>query len=96
MDGTTIWSFKDDTVIANPRGIAVEDMENVYITNGDQNNVTVISPDRTQSKQLLSQADGLKIPTATQYDRKQNRLLVANYVEKAFLFDISYLNKAII
>lgn len=89
MDGTTIWSFKDGTVITNPRGIAVDDMGNVYITNGDQNNVTVISPDRTQSKQLLSQADGLKIPTAIQYDRKQNRLLVANYIEKAFVFDIS-------
>ncbi|CAG2222242.1 unnamed protein product [Mytilus edulis] len=70
MDGTTIWSFKDDTVITNPRGIAVDGMGNVYITNGDQNNVTVISSDGNQSKQLLSKVDGLKIPTAIQYDRK--------------------------
>lgn len=90
MDGNSIWTFKDDTVIKKPSGIAVDGMGNVYITNQDLNNVIVISPDGNQSKQLLSQSDGLNKPRAIQYDRKRNRLLVANKTEKAFLFDISH------
>lgn len=90
MEGTTIWTFKDDTLIKNPSGIAVDGMGNVYITNQGLNNVIVVSPDGNQSKLLLSQLDGLENPLAIQYDRKRNRLLVANKTKKAFLFDISH------
>lgn len=90
MVGTTIWSFTDDTIIKKPQGIAVDGMGNAYVTNQDLNNVIVISPDGNQSKLLLSQSDGLENPKAIQYDRKRDRLLVANKTMKAFLFDISH------
>ncbi|XP_071145095.1 uncharacterized protein [Mytilus edulis] len=89
MEGKSIWTFKDDTVIRNPSGITVDGNGNVYVSNQGLNNVIVISADGTRSKQLLSESDGLKKPKAIQYDRKRNRLLVANLKEKAFLFDIS-------
>ncbi|XP_071147614.1 uncharacterized protein [Mytilus edulis] len=90
MEGNNIWSFKDDAVIKKPGGIAVDGMGNVYVTNEDMHNVIVISPDGNQTRQLLSQSDGLKKPRAIQYNRRQNRLMVANKSEKAFLFDISH------
>lgn len=90
MEGTTIWSFTDDTIIKNPKGIAVDGMGYVYVISQDLNNVIVISPDGNQSKVLLCQLDGLEYPTAIQYDRKRDRLLVANKTKKAFLFDISH------
>lgn len=90
MEGTTIWSFKDDTIIKNPKGITVDGMGYVYVISQDLNNVIVISPDGNQSKVLLCQLDGLEYPTAIQYDRKRDRLLVANKTKKAFLFDISH------
>lgn len=90
MEGKNIWSFKDDTVIKNPSGIAVDGMGNAYVTNKDLNNVIVISPDGNQRRQLLSESDSLDKPKAIQYDRKRNRLLVANTSRKAFLFDISH------
>lgn len=65
MVGTPIWSFTDNNIIKNPKGIAVDGMSNVYVTNQDLNNVIVISPDGNQSKLLLS--DGLDNPTAIQY-----------------------------
>ncbi|CAC5383434.1 unnamed protein product [Mytilus coruscus] len=89
MEGSTIWSFKDGSVIKNPRGIAVDGIGNVYVTNQDFNNVIVMSSDGNQCKQLLSQTGGLKNPRAIQYDRIRNRLLVTNMKEKAFIFDIS-------
>lgn len=90
MKGNNIWSFKDDTVIKNPSGIAVDGFGNIYVTNKDLNNVMIISPNGKQRRQLLSESDGLDKPRAIQYDRKQNRLLVANTTGKAFLFDISH------
>ncbi|XP_052082944.1 uncharacterized protein LOC127720410 [Mytilus californianus] len=90
MEGNSIWTFKDDRVIKNPSGIAVDGMGNVYVTNQDLNNVIIVSSDGFQSKQLLSQSDGLKNPKAIQYDRKRNLLLVANKKKEAFLFDISH------
>lgn len=90
MKGNNIWSFKDDTVIKNPSGIAVDGVGNIYVTNQNLNNVIIISPDGKHSRQLLSESDGLDKPRAIQYDRKQNRLLVANTTGKAFLFDISH------
>ncbi|XP_052082943.1 uncharacterized protein LOC127720409 [Mytilus californianus] len=90
MEGSTIWSFKDDTVIKKPSGIAVDGMGNVYVTNKDLNNVIVISPDGLNSRQLLSESNGLKRPRAIQCNKRKNRLLVANEEAKAFLFDISH------
>ncbi|CAG2222245.1 CD91 [Mytilus edulis] len=71
-------------------GIAVDGIGNIYVTNQDLNNVIIISLDGKQRKQLLSKSGGLDKPRAIQYDRKQNRLLVANTTGKAFLFDISH------
>jgi len=89
LHGTTQWKFNNKRVIRAPLGISVDNDGNVYVVGNSTNNVVVISPDGQRHRQLLSNKDGLKYPKALNYDRSTNRLLVVNYANTAFLFDVT-------
>jgi DNA-binding beta-propeller fold protein YncE len=61
----------------------------VFVVGGDSDNVVVISPDGQRHRQLLSSNDGLVKPRVLDYDNSNNRLLVVNASESAFLFDVT-------
>lgn len=85
--GNVKWAYKDELNIRIPRGISVDKNGNVFVACKRSNNVTVISPDGSRAKQILDKQDGLEEPCALHYDRSTNRLLVANFMGRAFLFD---------
>ena len=91
LHGTTQWQFKDNRVLQCPCGISVDNEGNVYVVGHVSHNVVVISPDGQRHRQLLSNKDGLVLPSALDYDRSTNRLLVVNNIGTAFLFDVTRL-----
>ena len=45
LTGQRIWAFKDENVIREPMGIALDKNRNVYVAGKGTNNVVVLSPD---------------------------------------------------
>jgi DNA-binding beta-propeller fold protein YncE/gas vesicle protein len=89
LDGTTQWDFKDERVLRGAVGISVDNDGNVYVVGYNSNNVVVISPDGQYHRQLLSFKNGLVTPSALDYDKSTERLLVVNQSSTAFLFDVT-------
>ncbi|XP_052065984.1 uncharacterized protein LOC127705679 [Mytilus californianus] len=87
--GQINWKFKDESILKCPLGISVDNDGNVYVIGGDSCNVVVISPDRQRYRQILSANEGLTNPSVLHYDLLTNKLLVANFNGKAFLYDVS-------
>jgi phage baseplate assembly protein gpV len=61
----------------------------VYVVGCSSNNVVVISPDGQRHRQVLCYGDGLVNPSALDYDKATNSLLVVNESDSAFLFDVT-------
>lgn len=89
MEGNIKWTFKDENVLQDPRGIAVDNVGNVYTVSNSQHALIVISADGQHNRQLLSKENGLVNSFAVAYDKIQNRICVVNYKDKGFLFDIT-------
>ncbi|XP_071144749.1 E3 ubiquitin-protein ligase TRIM71-like [Mytilus edulis] len=89
MEGNIIWTFKDENVLQDPRGIAVDNTGNVYTVNYSQHTLIVLSVDGQHNRQLLSKENGLLNPFAVAYDKIQNRICVVNFQDKGFLFDVT-------
>ena len=89
LHGTTQWEFKDTSVLKDSRGISVDNDGNVYVVGRNSNTVVVISPDGQRHRQVLSSGDCLVKPSALDYDKSTNRLLVVNESASAFLFEVT-------
>jgi hypothetical protein len=50
--------------------------------------IVVVEPDGRQGRQIISGDDGLNGPTGLYFDKSKNSLLVANYKESCFLYDM--------
>ncbi|CAG2208009.1 unnamed protein product [Mytilus edulis] len=89
--GGSEWKLEQKTLFSNPRGIAVDNYGCVYVSDlvyGSYNFV-VISPDGSKHRVLLSEKDDLKKPQSVFYNRKNNKLHIANQRNEAFLYDVS-------
>ncbi|CAC5410388.1 unnamed protein product [Mytilus coruscus] len=86
--GNILWTFSADSALVYPLGISVDNDGNVYVAGRWSNSVVVISTDGQRHRQLLSEKDGLELPTAVEYDRSNNKLLVANGSGNAFVYDV--------
>ncbi|XP_063404309.1 uncharacterized protein LOC134687783 [Mytilus trossulus] len=86
--GKILWTFHDTTFLLSPLGISVDNDGFVYVVGGDTHNVVVISPDGKHCRKILSSDDGLNLPHVLHYDQSTNKLLVANHLDTAFLFDV--------
>lgn len=87
LRGKIRWTFKNKSVLKNPRGIAVDKDGNVYVAGMNSQNVLSISPDGKQHKIVLGASDGLNNPTSLCYSKSKKQLLVANCDYDAHLFD---------
>ncbi|XP_063397678.1 uncharacterized protein LOC134682001 [Mytilus trossulus] len=88
LQGGIKWKFKLKTFTV-PRGITVDNNGRVYVSGYWTSNVIVISPDGSKHRVLLSQQNGINKPQSLFFDRINNKLLVANTCNYAFLYDIS-------
>jgi hypothetical protein len=62
LTGEEIWTFKDEKVLREPQGIALDKNRNVYVAGKDTHNIVVLSPDGKNCKQILTTSDGLNTP----------------------------------
>ncbi|CAC5397610.1 unnamed protein product [Mytilus coruscus] len=86
--GNIVWTFCDTSVLSSPLGISVDNDGNVFVVGWNTDNVVVITPDGQRHRQLLSSRDGLSGPSVLHYDQSNDKLLVVNMLDKAFLFDV--------
>ncbi|XP_071149178.1 E3 ubiquitin-protein ligase TRIM71-like [Mytilus edulis] len=87
--GSSVWRFKKESVLRNPRGITVDNEGNVFVVGEHSSNVVMISNDGKHYKQILTIDDGLRKPSAIFFDKQTRKLLVANKQETAFLYSVT-------
>ncbi|CAG2214772.1 unnamed protein product [Mytilus edulis] len=61
LDGKLIWKFQEDG-IQDFQGVTTDNDGNVYVINYNINTVVVVSYDRTNYRELLTESDGLNWP----------------------------------
>jgi sugar lactone lactonase YvrE len=61
LTGQHIWTFKDENVIREPIGIALDKNRNVYVAGYETNNVVVLSPEGKNCREILTQRNGLTV-----------------------------------
>jgi len=88
LTGQQVWSFKDENVLREPRGIALDKNRNVYVAGYETNNVVVLSPEGKNCRQILNKSDGLNKPYSLRINIDRNELLVCNVNGRAFLFSL--------
>ena len=89
INGEKLWEFKDESVLGEPLGVAVDNNCNIYVTFYYYNKVIVLSPDGKQWRQLLDQNDVMSGPYAIYTDKTTNNILITNYYGSALMYDIS-------
>ena len=89
INGEKLWEFKDESVLRQPVGVAVDNNCNIYVTSHYYNKVIVLSPDGKQWRQLLDQNYGISGPYGIYIDRTTNNILITNFSGSAFLYHIS-------
>ena len=88
LTGQQTWTFKDENVLREPMGIALDKHRNVYVAGKGTNNVVVLSPDGKNCKQILTKSDGLNKPISLRINIDRSELLVCNENGLAFLFSL--------
>ncbi|XP_071123422.1 uncharacterized protein [Mytilus edulis] len=88
LQGKIQWTFLNQSVLENIQGIDVDSDGNVYVVGSVSNNVVVISPDGQRHREVLTASDGLMIPVSLHYSGQNNQLLVANFSNTAYTFDV--------
>lgn len=89
INGSCVWSFKDNLVFKWPRGITVDNEGQVYVVGASSSNVLIISADGKHYKEILTVADCLCSPSAIFFDKQKKELLVANAKQTAFLYSVA-------
>ncbi|CAG2249884.1 unnamed protein product [Mytilus edulis] len=87
--GSRHWTFKNDSVLRLPRGFTVDNDNNVFVAGERSSNVVIISNDGKQHKEILTEEDGLREPSAIFFDKQKRELLVANSTQIAFLYRVT-------
>jgi len=88
LTGQEMWTFKDESVLRKPMGIALDKNRNVYVAGKETNNVVVLSPDGKNCREILTNSNGLDRPFSLRINIDRNELLVCNERGQAFLFSL--------
>ncbi|XP_052080381.1 uncharacterized protein LOC127718408 [Mytilus californianus] len=89
FQGSRVWYFKDASVLKLPRGITVDNDDNVYVVGENSSNVVILSNDGKYHKEILTGKNELLHPSAISLDKQNGTLLVANRSQTAFLYKIA-------
>ncbi|XP_071150539.1 E3 ubiquitin/ISG15 ligase TRIM25-like [Mytilus edulis] len=88
-NGSRVWTFKDTLVLTFPSGITVDNDGNVFVVGETTSNLVLISNDGKHHKQILTEEDGLRKPSAIFFDKQTRKILLANKKETAFLYSVA-------
>lgn len=88
FQGKTLWTFSEPSALKYQCSLSVDNNGNVFVAGAHSRNVIVIYIDGDRYRQLLSKKDGLDCPSAVEYVRTNNKLLVASYNGIAFVYDV--------
>ena len=88
LTGQQMWAFKDENVLRAPIGIALDKNRNVYVAGRETNNVVVLSPDGENSREIVSNSEGLNKPYSLRINIDRSELLVCNLRGPAFVFSL--------
>ena len=81
------FTYKDPE-LKYPRGLVVDDDDNVLITGQGSNNIHVFKSDGTKYKVLLTSSDGIQMPLGMAYNSITKTLVVGGWaVEKLTIFN---------
>ncbi|CAC5410186.1 unnamed protein product [Mytilus coruscus] len=87
-NGQVQWKYAN-SMLRKPYGITLDNNTNIYVAGSESNNIVVISKDGKQAKELIGASDGISNPRAIYFEKNKNVLLVTNYKEIAFLYDVT-------
>ncbi|XP_052105734.1 uncharacterized protein LOC127738490 [Mytilus californianus] len=87
MTGEELWVRKEESLVG-PKGITVDDHQNVYVVDIKSNMLVVIQHDGSSSKTVLTKADGLDQPQTLHYNRDKKVLLLCNNHECAAIYNL--------
>ncbi|CAC5399244.1 unnamed protein product [Mytilus coruscus] len=87
QQGKPQWTFHNESVLKNPRGIDLDNDGNVYVMGTNSNNVVVIFPDGQRHREVLTASDGLVSPFSLCYNNSKKQLLVVNYSDVDHLYN---------
>ena len=88
IKGDKLREYKDESLLKDPRGVTVDNYDNVYVTSYRSNSVVVLEPDGSQGRQILNSDDGLKDPKGIYFDKSKNSLMVVNSSGPCFLYQM--------
>ncbi|XP_063418442.1 uncharacterized protein LOC134701242 [Mytilus trossulus] len=77
MNGKELWQFENKSMNF-PKGLTVDNYQNVFVVGGLFENLTIIQNDESASKTLLTNLDGLRFPSDVYYDKVTHALLICN------------------
>ncbi|XP_052083278.1 E3 ubiquitin-protein ligase TRIM22-like [Mytilus californianus] len=89
LEGEDVWQFNSES-IACPYDVAVDNYNNVYVVGFSSNNLTIIQQDGKDSKTLLTESDGLDMPSTVYYGKEKRTLLICNENGKVVLYKARY------
>ncbi|XP_052105735.1 uncharacterized protein LOC127738491 [Mytilus californianus] len=77
MTGDEIWVHKEKSLV-DPRGITVDDHQNVFVVDIRTSSLIVIQHEGRSSRTLLSKTDGLVNPLSLHYNNEKKELLLCD------------------
>ncbi|XP_063418611.1 uncharacterized protein LOC134701391 [Mytilus trossulus] len=88
LNGEVRWTF-DLQKSDHPSSITHDTSGNIFVACWNSNQLEVVELDGKKSKILLTKEDGLLKPTAIQFNRKSNTLIVCNISGQCFLYKVT-------
>ncbi|XP_063420872.1 E3 ubiquitin-protein ligase TRIM22-like [Mytilus trossulus] len=88
LTGQEIWVFKDRS-ISKPKGISVDNNQNVFVLGQQSNNLSVIQHDGKDSKVLLTDRDGLHNPRAVYYNKEKKIVCLGYKAESIAIYQVA-------
>ena len=88
-DGKHIYTYTDPD-LKSPRGLIVDDDDNVLIAGEDSNNIHVVRADGTKHNVLVTSSDSIQTPVGMAYNSTTNMLVVSEWDgEKLKIFKLN-------
>lgn len=91
--GERLWTFIPHDNI-RPMAITLDGKGCVYVSFRENNSIVIVSPDGKNSKPILSEAGGIKFPSAIDFNREMGMLIVSSKTSDQFkAFETTFVYK---